>query len=70
MSPRSKASEPRPRTTASQFPYGGIEALTESTGDGCTIHGDFLFAEVVDGDETGQRPFDDEERAGFEPAGP
>ena len=25
-----------------------IEALTESTGDGNTIHGDFLFAEVID----------------------
>jgi len=25
-----------------------IEALTESTGDGETIHGDFLFAEAID----------------------
>ena len=31
-----------------------IEALTESTGAGHTIHGDFLFAEVIDGDEEGQ----------------
>ena len=28
-----------------------IEALTESTGAGRTVHGDFLFAEVIDGDE-------------------
>lgn len=28
-----------------------IEALTESTGAGHTVHGDFLFAEVIDGDE-------------------
>ena len=30
-------------------PHGGdIEALTESTGAGRTVHGDFLFAEVID----------------------
>ncbi|MCY4663143.1 MAG: helix-turn-helix transcriptional regulator [Acidimicrobiaceae bacterium] len=28
-----------------------IEALTESTGDGNTIHGDFLFTEVIDDGE-------------------
>ena len=28
-----------------------IEALTESTGAGRTIHGEFLFAEVIDGDD-------------------
>ena len=28
-----------------------IEALTESTGAGRTVHGDFLFAEAIDGDE-------------------
>ena len=28
-----------------------VEALTESTGAGRTVHGDFLFAEVIDGDQ-------------------
>ena len=28
-----------------------VEALTESTGAGRTVHGDFLFAELIDGDQ-------------------
>ena len=28
-----------------------VEALTESTGAGRTVYGDFLFAEVIGGDE-------------------
>ena len=33
------------------MPHTDIEALTESTGAGYTIHGDVLFAEVIEVDE-------------------
>ncbi len=55
---RPHASEPNPPdpgATAEPEPGSArvhyLEALTESTGAGNTIHGDFLFTEVIDDSE-------------------
>ena len=51
MSSRSGAPETPSPYPLHPFPYSNIEALTESTGDGYTIHGEFLFAEVIEVDD-------------------